>query len=54
MEEVKNGNLKMKMKQEDAAREIQNKKNTFTLVYILVGILIIAVLAILLYAFIVS
>ena len=54
MEEVKDENLQMKMKQENEERKAQNKKNTFTTVYILVGIFIVAVLAMLLYALLVS
>ncbi len=53
-EEVKNENLETKMEQEKLEKKIRDKKNTFTLIYILVGIFIIAVLAMLVYAFIVS
>ncbi len=50
MAEMENENLDTKMEQEKESREVQNKKNTFTTIYILIGILILAVLAILLYA----
>ncbi len=52
MEEVKEESLEQK--QEKAEKKVQEKKNTFTLIYILVGIFIIAVLAMLLYAFFVT
>ena len=54
MEEVKNESLETKMKQEKEEKKIENKKNTFTLIYILVGLLGIAVLGMLIYAFIVT
>ena len=54
MEEVKDEDLEMKMEQDDKEKKILEKKNTFTLIYILVGIFIIAVLATLLYAYLVT
>lgn len=61
MEEVKNekveetkANLEEKMDQEKKQKKLENKKYTFTLIYILIGLFIIAVLGMLLYAFIVT
>lgn len=61
MEEVKNekveetkANLEEKMNQEKKQKKLENKKYTFTLIYILIGLFIIAVLGMLLYAFIVT
>lgn len=58
MEEVKNEVLEAKdentAKVEDKERKEKDKKNTFTLIYILVGLLGIAVLGMLIYAFIVT
>lgn len=48
MEEMKNNEV------ENEEQKLKNKKNSFTLIYILVGILGIAVLGMLLYAFIVT
>ena len=52
MEET--NNLDAKLNEEKAEKKIRNKKNTFTLIYILVGIFIIAVLGLLAYAFLVT
>ena len=52
MEEVKSEELDAKVEQEEV--EKNDKKVTFTLLYILAGILTIAILATLLYAFIVT
>ena len=54
MEGEKEETLVTKMKQEKAEKKIRDKKNTFTLIYILVGMFLIAVLAMLIYAFIVT
>ena len=61
MEEVKNekveetkANLEEKMDQEKKQKKLENKKYTFTLIYILIGLFIVAVLGMLLYAFIVT
>lgn len=51
MEEVKNENVE-RIEEED--KKINNKKITFTLVYILVGIFILAVLGMLIYSFLVT
>lgn len=50
-EEVKNEEFKISKEKEN---KIRDKKNTFTLIYILVGIFIIAVLGMLTYALLVS
>ena len=52
MEET--NNLDAKLNEEKAEKKLRDKKNTFTLIYILVGIFIIAVLGILAYAFLVT
>lgn len=54
MEEVKKETLETKMKKEEEELKKENKKNTFTLIYILVGLFGIAVLGMLIYAFIVT
>lgn len=61
MEEVKNENVEEtktnlgeKMEQEKKQKKLANKKYTFTLIYILISLFIIAVLGMLLYAFIVT
>lgn len=59
MEEVKNENVKETKveelsEQEKKQKKLQDKKYTFTLIYILIGLFLIAVLGMLLYAFIVS
>lgn len=48
MEEVK------KVSEEEAEIKLKNKRNTFTLIYILVGLFLLAVLGMLAYAFIVT
>ncbi len=48
MEEIKKGELK------NAESKVEEKRNTFMLIYILVGIFGLAVLAMLIYAFIVT
>ena len=53
-EEVKNKSLEEKMNQEKAEKKEKDKKNTFTLIYILVGIFLIAILGMLLFAFLMS
>ena len=52
MEET--NNLDAKLNEEKAEKKLRDKKNTFTLIYILVGIFIIAVLGLLAYAFLVT
>ena len=54
MEEVKKETLETKMKKEEEELKKENKKNTFTLIYILVGLFVIAILGMLIYAFIVT
>ena len=51
MEETKKENLETKLSQEEEKKKIREKKNTFTLIYILVGMFMIAVILMLLYAF---
>ena len=52
MEET--NNLDAKLNEEKAEKKLRDKKNTLTLIYILVGIFIIAVLGLLAYAFLVT
>ena len=52
MEET--NNLDATLNEEKAEKKLRDKKNTFTLIYILVGIFIIAVLGLLAYAFLVT
>ena len=52
MEET--NNLDAKLNEEKAEKKLRDKKNTFTLIYILVGIFLIAILGILAYAFLVT
>lgn len=52
MEET--NNLDAKLNEEKAEKKLKDKKNTFTLIYILVGIFLIAVLGLLAYAFLVT
>ena len=52
IEEEKKENLEIKTEKEE--EKIRNKKNTFTLIYILVGIAIIAIIAMLLFQFFIS
>lgn len=52
MEET--NNLDAKLNEEKAEKKLRDKKNTFTLIYILVGIFLIAVLGLLAYAFLVT
>ena len=47
-------NLEETMEDEKKQKKLQNKKYTFTLIYILMGLFIIAILGMLLYAFIVT
>lgn len=54
MENVKNADLNSKINDEKAEKKERNKKNTFTLIYILVGIFLIAFIAIMAYTFIVT
>lgn len=49
-----NKELETNKKQEEKQKKLKDKKNTFTLIYILVGIFAIAVIAMLAYAFIVT
>ena len=51
MEEIKNEEVELKEEENKAEEKIKNKKNTFTLIYILVGLFLIAVLAMFLIAF---
>ena len=52
MEET--NNLDAKLNEEKAEKKLRDKKNTFTLIQILVGIFLIAVLGLLAYAFLVT
>ena len=52
MEEEKKENVEVK--QERDSEKIRQKKNNFTMAYILVGICIIAILIMLIYAFLVK
>ena len=52
MEET--NNLDAKLNEEKAETKLRDKKNTFTLIQILVGIFLIAVLGLLAYAFLVT
>ena len=52
MEET--NNLDAKLNEEKAEKKLRDKKNTFTLIYILVGIFLIAVIGLLAYAFLVT
>lgn len=52
--EEKNDNLSTKMNQEERAKRLTEKKNTFTFIYILVGIVVIILLGLLLYTWITS
>lgn len=58
MEEVKNENIGTNVddtnKVDDNERKLKDKRNTFTLIYILFGLLGIAILGMLIYAFIVT
>ena len=54
MEEVRSVNLDEKLDEEKAEKKLRDKKNTFTLIYILVGIFLIALLAMLAYEFLVA
>lgn len=47
-------NVNESTEQEKLDEKLKNKKSTFTLIYILIGLFIIAVLGMLLYAFIVT
>lgn len=49
-----NREVETNKKQEEKQKKLKDKKNTFTLIYILVGIFAIAVIAMLAYAFIVT
>lgn len=52
--EEKNDQLGAKMNQAERAKKLTDKKNTFTFIYILVGIVVIILLGILLFAWITS
>lgn len=54
MEDVRNTNLDAKLNDEKAEKRLKDKKNTFTLIYILVGLFLIALIAIMAYTFIVT
>lgn len=54
MEETNNENLENVERVEEQTQKENNKKITFTLVYILVGLVILAVLGMLIYSFIVT
>lgn len=54
MEEVKKENLDNEIKKQELERKVKDKKNTFTLIYILFSLFGLAVLGILIYAFIVT
>ena len=49
-----NKEVETNKKQEEEQKKLKDKKNTFTLIYILVGIFAIAVIAMLAYAIIVT
>ena len=53
MEEEKDMKVE-KTAEEKETEKLKNKRNTFTLIYILVGIFAIAILGILLYSYLVS
>ncbi len=53
-EEIEKNEVENKDEVKDEGQKLKDKKNSFTLIYILVGILGIAVLGMLLYAFIVT
>lgn len=53
MEEEKNMKVE-KTAEEKEPEKLRNKRNSFTLIYILVGIFLIAILGILLYSYLVS
>ncbi len=52
MEET--NNLEEKLSEEKKEKKLRDKRNTFTLIYILVGIFLIALLGLLAYAFLVT
>ena len=52
MEET--NNLEEKLSEENKEKKLRDKRNTFTLIYILVGIFLIALLGLLAYAFLVT
>ena len=54
MEEVNNISFDEKLDKEKAEKKLRDKKNTFTLIYILVGIFLIALIAIMAYTCIVT
>lgn len=54
MEDVRNAKLDAKLNEEKAEKKLRDKKNTFTLIYILVGLFLIALIAIMAYTFIVT
>ncbi len=54
MEETNNENVENVERVEEQTQKENNKKFTFTLVYILVGLVILAVLGMLIYSFIVT
>ena len=54
MENVKDSNLTAKLDKEKEEKKIRDKKNTFTLIYILVGLFLITLIAIMAYTFIVT
>ena len=54
MEDVRSANLDSKLEEEKAERKIRDKKNTFTLIYILVGLFLIALVGVMAYTFIVT
>lgn len=53
-EKIKKNEVENKEEVKNEEQKLKDKKNSFTLIYILVGILGIAVLGMLLYAFIVT
>ncbi len=54
MAEEKQEGLNAVIKEEKAEKKAKDKKNTFTLIYILVGIFIIAILALFIFAYMMS
>lgn len=54
MEDIKSTSFEAKLEEERIEKKLKDKKNTFTLIYILVGLFLIAFIAIMAYTFIVT
>lgn len=54
MENINSTSFEAKLDAEKAEKKLKDKKNTFTLIYILVGLFLIAFIAIMAYTFIVT